>query len=186
MYISLSLMFFRIGLFTLGGGLVAIALMHQELVPKYIEEEAFYSFVAVSESTPGPIGINMSTYIGYETLGILGSLSLTLAIILPSFISILIIAKLSAKMQHNAIVKRCFYGLRVASVALIGIAIYRVFVSSVLDIEAFKTDGVLASIVRYKEFLFFLSLLSLSFTLLKKVHPIFFIIGSAFFGVFFL
>ena len=183
MYITLSLIFFRIGLFTVGGGLVAIALMHQELVPNYIEEEAFYSFVAVSESTPGPIGINMSTYIGYESLGILGSLCLTLAIVLPSFVSILIIAKVSAKMQHNVVIKRCFYGLRAASAALIGIAIYRVFVSSVLNIGAFKVDGMLTSIIRYKEFVFFLALLLLSFTFLKKIHPVFFIIGSGLLSV---
>ena len=184
--LSLSLIFFQVGLFTVGGGLASLTLMSQNLVPEYIEEDAFYSFVAVSESTPGPIGINMSTYVGYEQMGVIGSLCLTLALVLPSFISILIIARASKKFQNSIAVQRCFYGLRVASVALIGIAIYRVFVSSVLNIGAFKTDGVLTSIVRYKEFLFLLSCLFLSFTILKKMHPVFFIIISALFGIFFL
>ena len=182
----LSFIFFYVGLFTVGGGLAALTLMQQKLVPEYIDEASFYSFVAVSESTPGPIGVNMSTYIGYNTIGILGSVCLTLAMVLPSFITILVIARASTSFQDNVIVKRCFYGLRVASVALIGCAIYRVFVSSVLTIDLFKLHKSFAYILNYKAFGFFALLLILSLTVLKKVHPVFVIVLGGVSGVLFL
>jgi chromate transport protein len=184
--LHLSFIFFYIGLFTVGGGLAAVTLMHQELVPSYIDETSFYSFVAVSESTPGPIGVNMSTYIGYNTIGVLGSVCLTLAMVLPSFITILVIARASSSFQNNVIVKRCFYGLRAASVGLIGVAIYKVFISSILTIELFKLQRSLAYILNYKAFAFFAILLTLSLTILKKLHPVFIIVLSGFFGVLFL
>ena len=182
----LSFIFCYVGLFTVGGGLAALALMHQELVPAYIDEVSFYSFVAVSESTPGPIGVNMSTYIGYNSFGVLGSILVTFAMVLPSFVVILIIARASSKFQNNVIVKRCFYGLRAASAGLIGCAIYRVFVSSVLTVELFKLHKSLAYILNYKAFAFFAILLILSLTVLKKLHPVFIILLGGVFGVLFL
>lgn len=182
----LSFIFFYVGLFTVGGGLAALTLMHQELVPTYIDEANFYSFVAVSESTPGSIGVNMSTYIGYNAIGVLGSVCLTLAMVLPSFITILVIARASSNFQDNVIVKRCFYGLRAASSGLIGVAIYKVFVSSILTIDIFKLQRSLAYILNYKAFCFFVVLLILSITILKKLHPVFIIVLSGVFGVLFL
>lgn len=184
--LHLSFIFFYVGLFTVGGGLAALTLMHQELVPTYIDERSFYSFVAVSESTPGPIGINMSTYVGYNSIGILGSVCLTLAMVLPSFIVILIIAHVSSDFQNNAVVKRCFYGLRAASAGLIGVAIYKVFVSSVLTIELFKLHRSFAYIFNCKAFIFFVILLTLSLTFFKKLHPVFVIVLGGIFGVLFL
>lgn len=184
--LNLSFIFFRVGLFTVGGGLATLTLMHQGLVPDYIDEASFYSFVAVSESTPGPIGVNMSTYVGYNSIGILGSVCLTLAMVLPSFIVILAIARASSSFQDNVIVKRCFYGLRAASAGLIGVAIYRVFVSSVLTIDLFKFYRSLAYIINYKAFGFFAILLILTLTIFKKVHPVFIIVLSGIFGVLFL
>ncbi len=184
--LNLSLIFFRVGLFTVGGGLAAITLMHQGLVPMYIEEEAFYSFVAISESTPGPIGVNMSTYIGYEQLGVLGAICLTFAMVLPSFITILAIARASDRFKNSLVVKKAFYGLRIASVALIGVAVYKVFASSILRLDLFKVKKSLIYLVGYKELLFFAFLLVLSLTFLKKLHPVFFILIGAFFGMLFL
>ena len=183
---SLSLIFFQVGLFTVGGGLASLTLMSQNLVPEYIEEDAFYSFVAVSESTPGPIGINMSTYVGYEQMGVIGSLCLTLALVLPSFISILIIARASKKFQNSIAVQRCFYGLKAASTALIGIAVYRVLISSIFTFEMYNKYKSYLYVIGYKELSFFAVLLLLSFTVLKKMHPVFFIVIAAFFGFFFL
>ena len=184
--LNLSFIFFRVGLFTVGGGLATLTLMHQGLVPDYIDEASFYSFVAVSESTPGPIGVNMSTYVGYNSIGILGSVCLTLAMVLPSFIVILAIARASSSFQDNVIVKRCFYGLRAASAGLIGVAIYKGFVSSVLTIDLFKFYRSLAYIINYKAFGFFAILLILTLTIFKKVHPVFIIVLSGIFGVLFL
>ena len=182
----LSLIFFQVGIFTVGGGLAALTLMHQNLVPEYIEESAFYSFVAISESTPGPIGVNMSTYIGYEQMGILGAVLLTLALILPSFLSILVIAKANKKFQNSVAVQKVFYGLKAASTALIGLAVYRVLISSVFTIEEFHKYKSYFYLIGFKELGFFTVLLLLSFTVLKKMHPVFFIVIAAFFGALFL
>ena len=86
--------FFFIGLFTIGGGQVAITLMYQELVDSgIIDAELFYNMLAVSESTPGPIGINMATYLGTEMFGVWGGIITTLGTVTPSVIVILIIAR---------------------------------------------------------------------------------------------
>ena len=90
---SLFWLFFYIGLFTIGGGQVAITLMYQALVDKgIIDAELFYNMLAVSESTPGPIGINMATYLGTEMFGVWGGIITTLGTVAPSVIVILIIA----------------------------------------------------------------------------------------------
>lgn len=176
-------MFFRVGLFTVGGGLVALTLMSQELVPAYLEEDSFYSFIAVAEATPGPIGVNMSTYVGYETLGVLGAMCLTISFVLPSFLSILVIAKMSSNFQANKLVQKCFYGLKIASVALIGVAVYRVFTSSVLRVHFYEHFGYFISL---KEVIFFVLLLLFSIKLFKRVHPVFLILLGAGFGIVFL
>ena len=90
---ELFCIFFYVGLFTIGGGLVAITLMQQTIVERgYISPESFYNMVAISESTPGPIGMNMATYIGYEFYGIPGAIITTIGQALPSIVVILLIA----------------------------------------------------------------------------------------------
>ena len=183
---NLSLIFFRVGLFTVGGGLVAITLMSQELIPAYLDENSFYSFIAVAESTPGPIGVNMSTYIGYERLGIIGAICITLAFVTPSFLSILAIAKMSSSFQDNKVVQKCFYGLKAASASLICVAVYRVFVSSVMKIELFRLHKSYLYLLGYKEAGFFVLLLLFSMKMNKDLHPIFLILLGAVFGIVFL
>ena len=111
--LGLFFLFMYIGLSTIGGGLVAISLMQQELVSRsIISSERFIAMIAVSESTPGPIGINMATYIGYELYGIWGGLVLTTGIVLPSLIVIVLIARFAQSFQNAAPVKNTMYGLR--------------------------------------------------------------------------
>ena len=99
--------FFLIGLFTIGGGQVAITLMYQPLVDGgYLDAAEFYNMVAVSESTPGPIGINMATYIGCKFYGVLGGVAVTFATVLPSFIIILIIARFFEKYFKNFLISQ--------------------------------------------------------------------------------
>ncbi len=181
---NLSLIFFRVGLFTVGGGLVAITLMNDELIPEYLQEDVFYSFIAVAESTPGPIGVNMSTYVGYEKLGIIGALCITLAFVFPSFVSILLIAKMQRKFQNSQVVQKCFYGLKAASAALIFVAVYRVFVVSVLKMEFFRLSHL--NLPGYKELGGFIVLLLFSMRWTKGMHPVFLILLGAVFGFFFL
>ena len=93
-FLKLFLTFFKIGLFTFGGGYAMLPLMQQEvLANEWLSESEIINFIAVSESTPGPFAINMATYIGSETGGILGSVCATLGVVLPSFIVILLVAR---------------------------------------------------------------------------------------------
>ncbi len=127
--------FFYIGLFTIGGGQVAITLMYEPLVEGgIISGEQFYNMVAVSESTPGPIGINMATYIGCELYGVIGGILVTFATILPSLIIILVIAKFFDKYQEKPLVKSVFTCIRPVSAGLIAVAGYEVLKISVIQV----------------------------------------------------
>ncbi|MBQ5439771.1 MAG: chromate transporter [Clostridia bacterium] len=107
--LQLAFTFFYIGLFTIGGGQVAITLMQQSLVSTGVISQAqFYNMVAISESTPGPIGINMATYIGYKLYGVPGALIVTGAQVLPSIVIILIIARFLKSFNDNTYVKDVF------------------------------------------------------------------------------
>ena len=165
--------FFYIGLFTIGGGQVAITLMYDPLVGGgIISGEQFYNMVAVSESTPGPIGINMATYIGCELYGILGGILVTLATVFPSLIIILVIAKFFDKYQEKPLVKSVFTCIRPVSAGLIAVAAYEVLKISL--IQPF-------SIVRLCIYLVAFSLL-----MIKKMSPIFVMILGAIAGILFL
>lgn len=127
--------FFYIGLFTIGGGQVAITLMYEPIVEGgLISVETFYNMVAVSESTPGPIGINMATYIGCELYGVIGGILVTFATILPSLVIILVIAKFFDKYQEKPLVKSVFTCIRPVSAGLIAVAAYEVLKISVIQV----------------------------------------------------
>ena len=119
-YLLLFFEFFKIGLFTFGGGFAMIPLV-EEVVLKHnwLSENAFYNFIGVCESTPGPIAINMATYIGAEQGGLLGSIVATLGVVLPSFIIILIIASVLKKFTDNKYFKAFIMGVKPVVVALI-------------------------------------------------------------------
>ncbi len=141
---QLALTFFYIGLFTIGGGQVAITLMYEPIVGGgLITPEEFYSMVAVSESTPGPIGINMATYIGVSQYGLLGGVVTTFATVLPSLIIILIIAAFFTHYQDNPLVKNIFVAIRPVSVALIAVAAWNVLSISVASPALFSWQRII-------------------------------------------
>ncbi len=119
-YLLLFFEFFKIGLFTFGGGFAMIPLI-EETVLKYnwLNESQFYSFLGVCESTPGPVAINMATYIGSAQGGILGSAVATLGVVLPSFIIILIIAAILRNLTENKFFKSFIKGVKPVIVSLI-------------------------------------------------------------------
>ncbi len=121
--IELFFSFFKIGLFAVGGGLATLPFLY-ELAEKsnWIDISDISNMVAISESTPGPLGVNMATYVGFFNNGPLGSIVATLGLILPSIIISLIIARMLEKFRSNQTVKDVFYGLRAASCALIAVA----------------------------------------------------------------
>ena len=125
--------FFVIGMFTFGGGYAIMSLIQSQVVfgKAWITEETFIDIVAISQMTPGPVGLNCSTYVGYEVmqaagygqaLSVTGSLIASLAIVLPSFLIVLAIAKAYAKFHENTLFKGAMSALRPAVVGLIGAA----------------------------------------------------------------
>lgn len=132
-YIELFLTFFIIGMFTIGGGYAMLSLIQNEVVTVHgwIDDTTFTDIVAISQMTPGPIGINSATYIGYEVLNqsgasevmsTLGSFTATFAVVLPSFIIVLLLAKVYNRWKEHPIFKGVLTGLRPAVLGLIGTA----------------------------------------------------------------
>ncbi|MBQ9985590.1 MAG: chromate transporter [Oscillospiraceae bacterium] len=177
--------FFLTGLFAIGGGLAAIPIMQQFFVDRgWCDPELFYNMIAISESTPGPIGVNMATYIGFDSFGVIGGILATLSLVLPSFIIILIIARSYARFQDNKLVKNGLYGIRAAVAGLIASAAY-----SVLSVTIFTFDKFMAA---PSFFTFFdlpqLAIFAVIFALyvIFKKHPILYILFGAVCGIVFL
>lgn len=120
-YFEAFSIFFKIGAFTIGGGYAMVPLIENEIVTKrsWISKEDFIDLLAISQSTPGILAVNISIFIGYKLRGISGSIVTALGTILPSFIIILAIALFFHSFQNNPIVERIFKGIRPAVVALI-------------------------------------------------------------------
>ena len=122
-YIRLFWEFFKTGLFSVGGGLATLPFLYRmSETTGWFTASQLADFIAVSESTPGPIGINMATYVGYSTAGIPGALVATAGLVTPSVIIIIIIAGVIAKFRSSKYVDAIFYGLRPCSVGLIAAA----------------------------------------------------------------
>ncbi len=185
-FIKLFLTFFKIGLFTFGGGYAMLPLIQEEVLANgWMEMDALVNFIAVSESSPGPFAINMATYVGSETGGdfgiigsIFGSFCATLGVVLPSFIVILIVAKCYEKFKNSSIVKGCMTGLKPAVVGLIGAAILPIVVT-VLIPNGFST-AIYTNTDLYVSLVIFILGTVLAF---KKVHPIIIICLSAVLGI---
>lgn len=117
---KLFIEFFKIGLFTIGGGYAMIPLVKETVLNyNWLTESEFYDFIGICESTPGPIAVNMATYIGSVQGGILGSICATLGVVLPSFIIILIIASILKNFTDNKYFKGFIAGVKPVVIALI-------------------------------------------------------------------
>lgn len=126
-YLELFSIFFRIGAFTFGGGYAMIPLIEEEIVEKksWLTNDQFIDALAVSQSLPGAVAINMSTFVGYKAKGIRGAIAACLGMILPSFFIILFLAGFLIKYQDNLYMKNAFRGVRPAVVALILVSVYK-------------------------------------------------------------
>jgi len=179
-YIAMFLEFFKIGLFSVGGGLATLPFLF-ELTKKYdwFTAQELTNMIAVSEASPGPIGVNMATYAGYTTGGIMCGIVSTLALVLPSIIVILIIASVLKKFKENKVIKNLFYGLRAAVVGLLAVSVLSIFKQN------FVLSGVnnIVEMLDYKKLILFVALVfgSLKF----KKHPIVYIIIGAACGILF-
>ena len=172
--------FFKTGLFSIGGGLATIPFL-MEMSEKYgwFTAEQLSNMIAVSESTPGPIGINMATYVGFTTCGISGALVATTALVLPSLVIIMIIAGFLEKFRENRLVKDTFYCLRPAVIGMLCVAL-----TSMVSPLLINFAGVgFFEIFNIKALLLFGLLL---FAILKfKKHPILYIAIGAVVGIIF-
>ncbi|WP_428769683.1 chromate transporter [Treponema sp. HNW] len=182
---SLFWRFFFIGLFTIGGGQVAITLMYQELVESgIISADLFYNMLAVSESTPGPIGINMATYLGTEMFGIAGGLITTLGTVSPSIIVIVIIARFFTRMQDTLAVKSFFSVLRPAAAGLVAIAAWNVFKISVVLLNKSEQSGLWYDALEFPRIAAWLIFTLMLFK--TKLPAILYIVFGALFGLIFI
>ncbi len=183
-FLTLFIEFFKIGLFAVGGGLATIPFLY-DLADRYdwITPEMISDMVAVAESTPGPIGINTATYVGYNAAGIAGGLVASLALILPSFIIILLLAKTFREFQNNRYIVSVFSALRPAVAALICTAALQVIQNVFFIDGVFTAGGGIISCLNEKSIILFLSLLLLSFK--TKFHPIVYIGIAAAAGIVF-
>ena len=181
-YLQLFYEFLKTGLFTIGGALAAIPLL-QEMSAKtgWFTEAQLADMIAISESTPGPIGINMATYVGYTTGGFLGGVIASLGMITLPLIIVLTVARLLGRFRDNAFVESAFYGLRPASVGLISAAGLSVIMLSLIRVEVWQESGALLDLFDYKAIILAAALLLLTNKL--KTHPIVFIACSAALGI---
>ena len=137
--LKLFLNFFKIGLFTFGGGYAMVAVIERELVERknWINHEEFLDVVAIAESTPGPIAINSATYIGYKRAGVLGAFMATLGVVLPSFIIIFLISLFYEKFIALKYVQYAFNGIRAGVAYLIisaGIKMFKKLEKSFINV----------------------------------------------------
>lgn len=192
LFLQLFLEFFKTGLFAVGGGMATIPFLY-EISDKtgWFTHQDLANMIAVGESTPGPIGINMATYVGFVTgMGgggtagaILGAVTATLGLVMPSLIVILIVAAILKSFRDNPYVNRAFYGLRPASTGLIAAAGLSVTISNLF----YADNGISLAAINWKGWLLaaVLWLLTNKVKQTKKLHPIVFIGCSALAGILF-
>lgn len=188
LYLQLFWEFFKTGLFAVGGGMATLPFLYSiSDTTGWFTHAQLADMIAVSESTPGPIGVNMATYVGFSAAGIPGAVIATLGLITPSIIIILIIARVLAAFRQNKYVDAAFYGLRPCSLGLIAAAGLLVVKIALFDFDLFKQTGVLMDIFNGKAILLAAVLIVLTRYVkpLKKLHPVFFILGSAAIGALF-
>ena len=136
LYLRLYWEFFKTGLFAIGGGMATLPFLKDiGATTGWFSQTDLMNMLAVSESTPGPVGINMATYVGYTVGGVPGAIVATIGEVTPSIIVILIVAAMLAKFRDSQYVANAFYGLRPASTGLIGAAARMRPSKSVMDME---------------------------------------------------
>ena len=182
-FLQLFYELFKTGLFAVGGGLATLPFL-EDISQRtgWFTSAQLADMLAISESTPGPIGVNMATDVGFETAGILGSLCATVGLVMPSVIIIVLISKVLAKFRTNTYVEAAFYGLRPASVAMVASAGIGVAMTTLLNLTA-SGFGVL----RWRELVLAVVILVLTNFVpkVKKFHPIVFIALAAAVGIIF-
>lgn len=180
--------FLKIGLFSVGGGMATLPFLYDlSDSTGWFTHAQLADMLAVSESTPGPVGINMATYVGYTVGGFGGALLATLGVILPGTVIVLIIAGMLDKFRGNKYVDAAFYGLRPASTGLIAAAGVSVVSIALLNTSLYAATGNLLDLISVKAVILAAVLWVLTNLVkpTKKLHPVVFIAASAVAGIVF-
>ena len=181
-YLQLFWEFLKIGLFAVGGGMATLPFL-QELSDKtgWYPQSLITDMVAISESTPGPIGINMATYVGCNVSGLLGGIVATLGEILPSIVIVVLVSKSLDRFRGNKLVDYAFYGLRPAVTGLIAAAGIGVWTVAILQQDLYQQTGNLLDLLAPLKLVYFV----LIFWAIKrfKKHPTLYIALSAVVGI---
>ena len=188
LYLQLFYEFFKTGLFAVGGGMATIPfLTDMSQRTGWFTAGQLADMIAVGESTPGPIGVNMATYVGFTTAGVPGAVIATVGLVTPSVIIILIVARFLQAFRQNRYVDAAFYGLRPCSVGLIAAAGVLVLKLALFNTELYQASGVLTDLFNFKAIILAAVLLVCTryVNKFKSLHPIVFIAASALIGVLF-
>ncbi|MBU5594143.1 chromate transporter [Amphibacillus sp. MSJ-3] len=186
-YLQLYYEFFKAGLFAVGGGLATLPFLY-DIADRtgWYTYEQLADMIAISESTPGAIGINMATYVGHLNGGAIGGIVATIGLVSPSIIIILIIGRFLTKFRENNYVESVFYGLRPASTALIAASGFSVVWLDLFDLSRLVEANDWIGFINWKS----LSLAIILFLVMrhryfKDLHPVLFIALSALIGILF-
>ena len=187
-YLRLFWEFFKVGLFSVGGGLATLPFLYS-LGAKtgWFSTADVANMLAVSESTPGPIGVNMATYVGFDCGGVLGGVVATLGLVTPSVIVIVLIAMALQAFRTNKYVDAAFYTLHPASTGLIAAAGWSVFVLVLVNLDAYRASYQQADLIQWKNLVLFAVIWVLTNLVkpLKKLHPVVFLALAAVVGIVF-
>ncbi len=189
-FLELFVRFFFVGLFAIGGGLATLPfLQSMGETTGWFTASDISDMIAISESTPGPIGVNMATYVGYQTGeafgsfgGFIGGVIATLGLIAPSIIVIIIVSNMLKKFKDSKYVQYAFYGLRAASVGLVASACLGVAKIAFFSSEVMSETGNFLMAVDYKSIILS-AVVFFCVTKFKKLHPIVLILFSAVVGI---
>ena len=183
-YLRLYWEFFKIGLFAVGGGMATLPFL-KDLAERtgWFSQAFITDMIAISESTPGPIGINMATYVGCSTAGIAGGILATLGEITPSLIIVILISRSLERFRSSRVVGDAFYGLRPAVTGLIAAAGIGVLRTVMLRQDLFAQTGSPADLLDLKKLILFIAV----FIGIRKfkLHPVAYIAASAVVGIVF-
>ena len=181
-YLQLFWEFLKIGLFAIGGGMATLPFL-QRLADStgWYSQSLITDMIAISESTPGPIGINMATYVGYNIAGVPGGMLATLGEILPSIVIVVIVSKSLERFRDNPLVNDAFYGLRPAVTGLIAAAFLSVVRTAMFNTALYAETGKILDFFDFKKLIYF----GIMFFAIKKFkkHPIVYIAISAVIGI---
>jgi len=182
-YLQLFWEFFKVGLFTVGGGMAAVPLLLSMADSTgWFTQDFVVQMIAISESTPGPIGINMATYAGYTVGGIPGGIIASIATAIPGVVIVVLVSRVLQKFSESTLVKDAFYGLRPAVTALIAYAAFTIINKTMIYFTKFGTVPFLESF-SWQKVLFFGVML---FGIMKfKKHPVIYIVIAAVVGIVF-